>query len=158
MWLEASHSDPTPTYGGIISHLRPEPSRPRLWPTHLTAALNTPLSLIFCPISLSGWPAPYASCIVPGVAPPSGPHLISGVYSALVQGRPSVGAVERDGSHFLRLDPTPPDGGAEVPAHSPCRASAPRTKLPLSTYALSDAFLVSFLWPWPGRLYPFLGT
>ena len=142
MWLEASHSDPTPTYGGIVSHLRPTPSRPRLRPTHLAALLNTPLSLIFCPLSLSGWPAPYASCTVPGVTPSSGPCLISSVYSALIQGWPSVGAVERDGSRFLRPDPTPPDWGAGVPARSSRRAGAPRTKLPLSTWHRSSWDLV----------------
>ena len=126
---------------GIVSHLRFTPSRPRHRPTCLAAALNTPQSYLLST-------KPYASCTLQGVTPPSGPRLISSVYSALVQGWPSVGTVECDGSRFLWPDPTPPDSGAGVPARSPCCVSAPRTKLHLSTYALSGAFLVSFLWPW----------
>ena len=70
-------------YRGSVSHLWPTPSRPRLRPTHLAAVLNIPLSLIFCPLSLPGWPAPYAFCTVQGVTPPSSPRLICSVYSSL---------------------------------------------------------------------------
>ena len=80
-----------------------------LLPTRSAAILGAPpslLSLIFCLLSLPGWPAPSASVTIPGVAPPSGSRLISLCIQPPPGSAPQIGTSGfRRAFHVARVPP-----------------------------------------------------